>query len=131
MEGPPRLENLDRAAMRVTQEAGRRAGYRLVAILGHDRGEASLDLGLHEQRALMVAEVARPRQHLRQPGYVAHLSGPALALDMQQVRSRDALVAQPNGTTGQHPGCAGMQPVQPVADGLLGLAERNAWRRGR
>jgi hypothetical protein len=48
VEDHPGLEALDRAALGVTQQAGCRAGHGVVPVLGDNRGQACLDLGLHQ-----------------------------------------------------------------------------------
>jgi hypothetical protein len=124
------LEAFHRPALGVAEETRGWPGHGVVAILGNHRGQAGLNLGFHQQRGLIVAEIAQARQHRGEPGDVAQLARAALAVDMQHVAGGDALAAQPGGAAGQNPGGAGMDAMQPVADRLTGLAEADALQGG-
>jgi hypothetical protein len=124
VEDHPRLEGFDGAALGVLEQARGGAGQRFIALLGDDGGEAGLDLGLHQQRRLVVAEVAQPGQHGCQPRDVAQLAGPALAVDVQHVARGDRLAGQ--SPARHQPRCAGVDAVQPVGERLAGLAEGDA-----
>jgi hypothetical protein len=87
----PRLEGFDSAALGITQEIGGGAGQRLVTFLGNHRSQTGLNLGFHQQGGLIIAEIAQPGQHRRQPGDVAQLAGPALAVEVQHVARRNGL----------------------------------------
>jgi hypothetical protein len=113
----------------VAQQAGRSAGEGFVPLLGDDGGEAGLDLGLHQQRGLVVAEIAQPGQHRRQPRDIAQLAGPALAVEMQHVTGVDRRA----GVGGRHAGppVAGVAREQPVGLRRAGIVAdrcRSRWQ---
>jgi hypothetical protein len=75
------LEALDRATLGVAEQAGRGTCQCLVAFLGDHRGEAGLDLDLHQQRCLVVAEITQTEQQRGEPGDIAQADLPGFRRD--------------------------------------------------